>query len=824
MTARLIKAIGMGVQGQCTYPLCAHEATWEVEVEALGIMLLCREHYRETFSWNCPECETVNVGVSQRCEKCYWLRPGTCASCGEEVSAVLMKVAQKLCSWEKADCKELALSGSLFCKVHEEMTDPEGREPRSASLRWGRRGPIGSTDRVYLNDVDSIFRERLAPYLGKYVCFLCANPEVIVHRPRMDDPCPACNGDKQANGDCYACEGAGIMLRKCNAKKKCAACAGKREVETGEDAVCPECLGDRKRACVTCLGRRTVKKDPVLEMCRPCLGAGEVACEEILNHHNDKTCHAHTDRSHCPTCKDKAMDEARREAEQRGEDPDAIDPTSLKVRKLRIDEPGPFCSDHAKCIRYPDCKQPQAAGSLLCDEHRTVKGLGSTIQRQRKFENPAQIVELRQRIRNYFNSTRKRFAGAVERVARFEDEIRRSVDQIVYLEMFQKDLNLSTREDQIQYELSKAKILGMRQEIDKSRRKLALAKEVASQTGVVHFDLLLLLKRISTTYADLDGSSSLHTPRSLSLAETAVIYNPPVKIINEPDKFCCEICGRPVKRVHKLGWWKVRRPDGTFDKASGEIQTVELRRVVRPVVLERTGGSVSEKEQEERYVTINYAMLRTKCAGEGFCPYHTLPYSLGDMYPKAKTEVIKLYVVDRTINVEREITMHRADGSIIEVVKQREHPVRLASEHAVTKPAFDIDTIFNQPRYVRCACEVPCGSPLHLVPPKSKKEGPEQKEIEKKELENEERKKLYFACDECASRTYLRDEEERCAAREMMERKESIRKWSVYQVERSFEPVRERFETPEFQKECDKKFRREEVDRIFGIGRRKKDK
>lgn len=823
MTVRLIKAIGMGVHGDCTYPMCTHEATWEVEMETLGVMLLCREHYRQLFSWTCPECETVNVGVSQRCEKCYWLRPGMCAACGEEVSAVLMKVAQKLCSWEKADCKELALSGSLFCKVHETMTDPEGREPRNTSLRWGRRGPIGSTDRVYLNDIDDIFRERLAPYLGKYVCFLCANPEVIVHRPRPDDPCPGCNGQKKVDDhECPVCEGAGVMLRKCNVKKRCAACTGKGEVETGEDTVCPECLGDHKRACATCSGKRTVKKDPVIEICRPCLGTGEVPCREILNHHNEKTCHAHTDRSHCLTCMDEAMKDARREAERRGEDPDAIDPASIKVRKLQIDEPGPFCRDHAKCLRYPECDKPQAAGSLLCDGHRSVKGLGSTIQRQRKFENPAQIAELKQRIRNYCAATRRRHAGAVERVGRFESEIRRGIDYIDYMEGFQRELDVSKREDQIQYELSKANIFSTRQDIDKARRKLMMAKEVASQTGVVSFDLLLLLKRLSVTYAELEGSieGGLHTPRSLSTAISGGIYNPPAPVINEPDQFCCEICKKLVKRIHKLVWWKVTRADGTVEKESGEVMTVELKRIVRSVRMELAGGSASEQsEKEEKYVTINYAMLKTKCAAEGFCPYHTLPYALGEL--KAKVEVIKLFVVDRKTVIEREIPLHRMDGSVIGTVSHKEHPVQLASEHVISKPAFDIDTIFNQLKYAKCACETPCGSPLHLASPKPKKEDPE---LEKKELEKQERRKLYYACDECASRTYLQDEEDRRIAREKMELKDAARKWAVYQVERSLEPMRKRLESPEFQKEIEEKWRREEVDRAFGINSRKKDK
>lgn len=233
-------------------------ATWELDVQFVGKVRLCTAHYREFTAWECGnerKCNHVNHGMGSRCV-CGWVRPDTCRKCGEVSYKNLIKITEKrephpchACNGIKKEVKFVtcACGGNPIVGTSECVTcwgtgrtyetakeakcqtcDGLGKQSQICKTCKGSCEVLAVTDvkciacagsgtcsasdsnfgvdRIPLTDILPAHREKLAPYVGQYLCWKCANVDFQFSSYREGDEELQCfHYDNLPNGEIERC-------------------------------------------------------------------------------------------------------------------------------------------------------------------------------------------------------------------------------------------------------------------------------------------------------------------------------------------------------------------------------------------------------------------------------------------------------------------------------------------------------------------------------------------------------------------------------------------------------------------------------------------
>ena len=370
----ILKAASKRHAGEVHECIAPHQrpekATWELEVNHVGVLHVCTNHYRELTEWECGnerKCNKVNYGLSQHCS-CGWVRPDTCGKCGEPSAVPLIKITEKREPHEchscrgsyneqvivkcgtcdggnltvTRDCISCYGTGRLtegdvlcpgcngtkraiiVCKTCKGLGETFGWSDqtctscngsgicRASSANWG-------LDRIPLTDLDPQHRDGMQPYIGKYLCFRCANPD-FSFSPYRD----------------------------------------------GEQVQCQH------------------NNMP-----------GQDRCTQMISRHNAglKFCFMHTKNHQCSVC----------------------------GNHLELDEWGGRCREHAKCAR---CNDVPVAGSIFCPSHQEYKALGRMLEKERPLESPPQILKALEDVSKARSEHEERCNRSLDRSRENSDKLR----------------------------------------------------------------------------------------------------------------------------------------------------------------------------------------------------------------------------------------------------------------------------------------------------------------------------------------------------------------------------------------------------------------
>jgi len=359
------------------HPTGGSKASWEVDFGAAGRMNLCKFHYRSLTQWECENCERPNYGMTFRCV-CGWVRPDVCRKCGQISAEPLIKIVSK----------------------------KEG-----------------------------------------HPCHACGGDG----RARGFVPCPSCNGRvRMGERECCSCFGVGLNAEKgtrctsCDGLGKtaiiCGGCKGVGEIFVRHDEACSACDGGgicRDSSARWNLDRIALsdihpehqeefRKYAGQYLCFRCANPdfsfgsfqnegeelrqcshheetpeGPVQCKNLLARSNPESfCYRHSKAHLCEVC----------------------------GQKLKLDEWGRRCRDHAKCAR---CDEKPLPGAILCGEHTNYKALGRVIEKHRVPETPVQILNAQERVDRAIEALARRRESAKGR-AQENTVIQRKLEQEVY--------------------------------------------------------------------------------------------------------------------------------------------------------------------------------------------------------------------------------------------------------------------------------------------------------------------------------------------------------------------------------------------------------
>lgn len=565
----ILKSVTQKSLGGCD--LCGEPAKWQVTFDLAGTGNLCTGCYRSLTSWTCDRgrdaawrvkgkdsCGHVNYGLATSCAGCGWVRPKECARCGEVAKEGLVKI---MAVREGHDCHACNGGG----KVKE---------------------------------------------LG--VCGTCVGQGTI-----GSEFCPLCEGrgGTWVNGQevkCESCEGAG------DRRKACPFCKGLGATPTKASVVCSSCMGSGRcsslsgqrgcpptrleRVALTDLPeqvREDLKDYVGMYLCfrcatpemtfHPYIGVDDRECKECgerLAHNNSdlEYCFKHQDNRHCPVCKER----------------------------LLLDEPGPFCREHTRCVR---CGDPVVEDGLYCEAHNNEKGFGRAMGVGKAEENPVKLLAGGERVHRALLVCARRGKLALERAQRLikkADEIREN----------RARADRHTLEGEVQLKL-------IDKELDRLDEKIEVAQHIAARYSHMNMALLDLRTRlIELRRYDLWDPRSTPVyegwPEFVDCRSCSWRYNirrthlcPRCKFNNrqaprEELTITCEVCGQIAHTLHREARpFEVPKEDGKTKRIVKVTFSCE-RCAMRPWELTQRREGVLEEIEAVAFVKAQASRFASK--------------------------------------------------------------------------------------------------------------------------------------------------------------------------------------------------------------------
>lgn len=347
-------------------------AVWELEIALLGTVRLCTGHYREFTEWECGnerKCNRINYGLTQRCV-CGWVRPDTCRKCNQISAVPLIKITEK-------------------------------REPHPCHECDGRSKARGIATCAACNG--NIRTEVVN-------CLTCSGSGHIIDG---DKKCSACDGIGKSTRICKVCKGAGEAIAWTD--KTCTSCKGTgtcnaSSANWGVDRIpltdiAPEHQDKLKpyvgqHLCFRCanpdfqFSPYREDKEPLQCFHFKSTPDGQERCTQSIaqNNPNKLFCFAHSKSHVCSVCD----------------------------KRLKLDEWGGRCREHAKCAR---CGDKPVEGSLFCPSHQSYKALGRMLEKQTSPESPFQILKAQEGVYRARATLARRRVMSLERSRRNNDAL-----------------------------------------------------------------------------------------------------------------------------------------------------------------------------------------------------------------------------------------------------------------------------------------------------------------------------------------------------------------------------------------------------------------
>ena len=350
--------------------------SWEVLFTSGVTGHFCTRHYH-ALDWLCDVCGRLNSIITSRCA-CRNVKPSECRKCHKTyLEGGLYKLVDAACvlcdglginlSMARSHidrcktCRELEKADpELFKKEHldivrddseeqfpcgadkyccDECTrrtlevqnnqlvscdnTPTGVRRRSKSARW----LIQSID---LQDIDGHYHDSLRPYIGQYICFRCACPDMQVVREFAEKIDPGTGAEQERY--CLICQKEGIRLKLTRYNPSGILCF-------------------RHRGFCTC-GHPKDVHTRVIKPENPNRKKRQLGCEQCALREKERQCERFVSGYRmCVVC----------------------------GRELQFTE-GPYCSAHTTCLA-PGCDDRPVEGEVMCKKHPHIKGFGAFLDR-----------------------------------------------------------------------------------------------------------------------------------------------------------------------------------------------------------------------------------------------------------------------------------------------------------------------------------------------------------------------------------------------------------------------------------------------------------